>query len=255
MPALAAATFVVFAEPLVSWSQQAWPPMTFLLLFTVTTYAAFRGFVRDEPRWQRIAAVAFLVTLLSYELALILPLGLGLYLAGRLLRRDPGWWKRSSTVDALAIGAVALVILAVLGLALRIGSLAAPAPSSATTSRRTRPRPASATTSGRSGGSHCRCCCWCRSGWAGASCFYRRPAGLGFLLAMLTAAFIVPTYVIQGKQEEQYGLAVVPLLGVLGAWGIGALASGRSVGQRSLLVATILSLACFGLVLRNDLET
>src|SRR4051794_28388052 len=78
VPALAAAVFVALAGPLVAWSRQAWPPATFLLLFTLTAYAGFRGFVRDEPRWQGRAALGFLVTMLAYELAMILPAGVGL---------------------------------------------------------------------------------------------------------------------------------------------------------------------------------
>jgi hypothetical protein len=47
-------------------------------LFTVTVYAGYRGFVRDEARWPVLAALGFLLTLLAYELALIMPAGLGL---------------------------------------------------------------------------------------------------------------------------------------------------------------------------------
>src|SRR5688572_25394695 len=61
VPALAAAFFVVVAAPLVAWSRQAWRPATFLLLFTLTAYAAYRGFGRDEPRWQVLAGLGFLL--------------------------------------------------------------------------------------------------------------------------------------------------------------------------------------------------
>ena len=157
IPGLALAAFVALAGPLVEWSRQAWPPATFLLLFTLATYASYRGFARDEPRWQPLAALGFLLTLLAYELAMLLPLGLGLYLAGRMLRRDLGWWQGRWTLAALAIGALGLGLLAVLGLALRAGSLAGRTPSSATTSPRASIRLASATTSRRSGGRICRC--------------------------------------------------------------------------------------------------
>src|SRR5215217_5835286 len=56
VPALAAAFLVVVSAPLVAWSRQAWPPATFLLLFTLTAYVGYRGFGRDEPRWQLLAA-------------------------------------------------------------------------------------------------------------------------------------------------------------------------------------------------------
>ena len=214
IPGLALAAFVALAGPLVEWSRQAWPPATFLLLFTLAAYASYRGFARDEPRWQPLAALGFLLTLLAYELAMLLPLGLGLYLAGRMLRRDLGWWQGRWTLAALAIGALSLGLLAVLGLALRAGSLAGSdaefrhyfTPSLNPTGLRY----------------------YVQTLWgpylpllviaaAGAvwSLLSRRalPPGLGFALSLLAAALIVPLFVIQGKQEQQYGLAVVPLLG------------------------------------------
>src|SRR5688500_5649189 len=124
LPALVAALVVVVAAPLVAWSRQAWPPATFLLLFTVTAYAAYRGFGRDEPRWQVVAGLGFLLTLLAYELAMILPAGLGLYLVGRTVRRDLGWWQGRSTLVALAVAVLALGLLAVFGRAVRAGTLA-----------------------------------------------------------------------------------------------------------------------------------
>jgi hypothetical protein len=253
VPALAAALFVTVAELLVSWSREAWPPATFLLFFTLTTYAAYRGFVRDEPRWQRWAALGFLATLLAYELALILPLGLGLYLAGRALRRDFGWWQRSATLDALVIGVVALGILAALGLALRVGSLAGAGSEF---------RHYFTPDLSPNGVSY-----YVRAVWGFALpllllvgigvgwCRLRHrplPSGLGLLLAMLVAAMLVPTYVIQGKQEVHYGLAVVPLLGILGAWGIGTLAGGPEAGRRGIVVAVVLALVSFGPVLWPD---
>src|SRR4051794_35445448 len=72
VPGFAAALFVALAGPLVAWSRQAWPPAMFLLLFTLTAYAGYRGFSRDEARWQVWAALSFLLTLLAYELAMIL---------------------------------------------------------------------------------------------------------------------------------------------------------------------------------------
>ena len=107
-----------------AWSRQAWPPATFLLLFTLTAYAGYRGFGRDEARWQVLAGLGFLLTLLAYELAMILPAGLGLYLVGRAARRDLGWWRGRSTLAALALAVLAVGLLAAFGLALRAGTLA-----------------------------------------------------------------------------------------------------------------------------------
>ena len=228
VPALAAAVFVVFAAPLVGWSRQAWPPATFLLLFTLTAYAGYRGFGRDEGRWQVLAGLGFLLTLLAYELAMILPAGIGLYLAGRAVYRDVGWWRGRYTVGALALAALAVGLLAWFGLALRAGTLAG-----ADSEFRHYFTPALRL----SGLGY-----YWRQVWGDAmpllllvpaGLLWCRlddraiPAGLGYLLALLAIAFLVPTFVIQTKQEVQYGLAVLPLVAVLGAWGIGALASGH----------------------------
>jgi 4-amino-4-deoxy-L-arabinose transferase-like glycosyltransferase len=260
VPGLAVAAFVALAEPLVDWSRQAWPPATFLLLFSLAAYASYRGFARDEPRWQPLAALGFLATLLAYELAMLLPLGLTLYLAGRLLRRDVGWWRGRWTLAALAIGALALGLLLVLGLALRSGSLAGSdaefrhyfTPSLAPSGLRYYVQ----TLWGRylallvllvAG------IVWCRLARR------RLPPGLGFVLALLAAALIVPLFIIQGKQEQQYGLAVVPLLGLTAAWGLAALSGGvgsrqSAVGRYSfeLVCWSVGLLVGFGLVLRGD---
>jgi hypothetical protein len=282
IPALAAAVFVVLAAPLVSWSRQAWPPATFLLLFTLAAYAAYRGFVRDEPRWQVVAAHAFLLTVLAYELAMILPVSLGLYLAirtfrprlGRLLtvasppsgcnsgeppaRLDLGWWKGRYTLDALAVALLAVGLLVVLGLALRAGTLAG-----ADAEFRHYFTPAL----GLSGVNY-----YLRQVWGDALpllllvpagliwCrLVGRPAppGLGYLLALLLVALLVPTLVIQNKQEVQYGLAVLPLVAVLGAWGIAALAGASTLnapkpGRYAGLIAAGIAVLAFGAVLWGD---
>jgi hypothetical protein len=268
-PALAAAVFVVVAAPLVAWSRQAWPPATFLLLFTVTAYAAYRGFGRDEPRWQVVAGLGFLLALLAYELAMILPAGLGLYLVGRTVRRDLGWWQGRSTLVALAVAVLALGLLAVFGLALRAGTLAG-----ADSEFRHYFTPAL----GLSGVGY-----YWRQAWGDAlpllllvpaGLLWCRltgrvaPAGLGFLLALLAVALLVPTFVIQTKQEVQYGLAVLPLVAVLGAWGVGALAGtgshartpsptpsprrGGGRGWGPSVIAAGIALLAFGLVLWGD---
>jgi hypothetical protein len=276
IPALTVAAFVALADPLVDWSRQAWPPATFLLLFTLTAYASYRGFVRDEPRWQVLAALGFLLTLLAYELAMLLPIGLGLYLAGRTSRRDLGWWRGCWTLAALAIGVLALGLLLVLGLALRSGSLAG---SDAEFRHYFTPSLVP------SGVRYYVQTLWGRylpllvlpaAGLIWCLLARRRPPpGLGFVLALLAAAVIVPLWIIQGKQEQQYGLVVVPLLGLIGAWGLGALSrrvqsrpadefeadqqtsskqtSRHGVVSYSVLVCCLL--VCFLLVLRSDVAS
>jgi hypothetical protein len=253
VPALAAAVFVAVAGPLIAWSRQAWPPAAFLLLFTLTTYAIYRGFARDEPRWQVLAGLAFLATLLAYELAMILPAGLGVYLAVRTLRRDLGWWQGRSTLAALAIAGLAVALLATLGLALRAGTLAG-----SDSEFRHYFTPAAQL----SGIGY-----YWRQVWGDALpllllvpagllwCRLRGrplPGGLGLLLALLIVALLVPTFIIQTKQEQQYGLAVLPLAVTLGAWGIAALAGGPKAGRYDGLIAAGIALVTFGAVLTND---
>ncbi|MCC6177248.1 MAG: glycosyltransferase family 39 protein [Chloroflexi bacterium] len=252
---LVAATLVVVAEPLVEWSRQAWPPSTFLLLFTLAAWAAYRGFGRDEVRWQPRAALLFLVALLAYEFAFLLLLGVGLYLGARLLRRDVGWWHGRTTVTALAIVTVSLAVAGVFGLELRADSLAG-----ADAEFRHYFTP----------GLHLYGFAyylvevwrpyvpllllvpagwlWCRL--AGA----RPPDGLGFVLALLVVALAVPAFGIQRKLEPHYGLAVVPLIGVAAGWGIAAL--GQTTDslsrRRERWLTGAVALAALALVLRVD---
>jgi 4-amino-4-deoxy-L-arabinose transferase-like glycosyltransferase len=256
VPGLAAAAFVVVAAPLVAWSRQAWPPAAFLLLFTLTMYAIYRGFGRDERRWQLLAGLGFLATLLAYELAMILPAGLGVYLGARTLRRDLGWWQGRSTFGALAIAGFAVALLATFGLALRAGTLAG-----SDSEFRHYFTPAARL----SGVSY-----YLRQVWGTALpllllvpagliwCRLRGrplPGGLGLLLALLMVALLVPTFVIQTKQEQQYGLAVLPLVAVLGAWGIAALAGGPKAGRYDGLIAAGIALVSFGAVCAGDAAT
>jgi len=200
-----------------------------------------------------LAARGFLLTLLAYELALLLPLGIGLYVLGRAARRDLGWWQGRWNVLTLAIGGVSLGLLVGLGLMLRAGSLAG---SDAEFRHYFTPglvpsglRYYVQTTWGHAlpllllvpvgliGG------VWGGRGWL------RRgtPGGLGFLLALLLPALAVPIFVIQGKQEQQYGLAVLPLLGLLGGWGI---ATGLS--HRDKLLMTLVAVVGFAVVVWGD---
>ncbi len=270
VPALAAAAFVVVCGPLVAWSRQAWPPAAFVLLFTLTAYAGYRGFVEDRPRWQVLAALGFLLTLLSYEMAMIWPAGLGLYLTGRAVRRDLGWWHGRPTALAAGVTVLAVGLLAVLGLALRAGTLAG-----ADSEFRHYFTP-SLRLSGL--GYYWRQvwdtalplvllavagALWCLGGGRPV------PPGLGYLGTLLLVAVLVPTFVIQDKQEQQYGLAVLPLAAALGAWGVAALTQDSSRGPetpsppdplsrkqergRAQVVAAGLVLATFGAVLWPDI--
>jgi hypothetical protein len=108
---------------------------------------------------------------------------------------------------------------------------------------------------------------WCRGGGQ------TLPPGLWYLLALLAVALLVPTFIIQDKQEQQYGLAVLPLAAALGAWGVAALTNTappipRACARESEcgcqattsrarvmgnVLAAILALAAFGAVLWPDI--
>lgn len=258
VPGFAAAAFIVVCEPLVDWSRHAWPPSAFVLLFILTTYACYRGFVWAEPRWQVWAALGFLATVLAYEFALILPLGLGLYLAVRALRRDLAWWRGRETLATLGIAVVALGVFAAMGLALRAGTMAG----ADAEFRHYYALDLSPNGLGF----------YQRQVWGEtlpllilvvAGLVWRRtiertvPPGLGLLLSMLLVAMLVPTVVIQDKQEVQYGLAALPLIGLLGAWGVAALAQGRHAGPGPVnaLIAVGIAVLAFGMVLREDVSS
>ncbi|MCC7372995.1 MAG: glycosyltransferase family 39 protein [Chloroflexi bacterium] len=273
-PGLAAAVFVVMAGPLIGWSRQAWPPAAFVLLLTLTTYAMHRGFVRDEPRWQVWTACGFLVTLLAYEMAMILPAGLGLYLLGRLALRDPGWWQKRATLAAALVAGLAVALLAVMGLALRSGTLAG-----ADAEFRHYFTPSLSL----SGVGY-----YWRQVWGGAlplalvalaGLLWQVRGGLasrrtmhavpthsamsgvarpgsvrapGLLLALLFVALLVPTFIIQTKQEQQYGLAALPFAAALWAWGLGALAGSPAPRWGQQWVALSVAVVSFALVVGPD---
>lgn len=260
-PGLAAAAFVVVAGPLIGWSRQAWPPSVFVLLLTLTTYALYRGFVRDEPRWQVWGALGFLATLLAYELALVLPASVGLYLLGRAALRDFGWWQGRATLAALAVTLTAIGLLAIMGLALRAGTMAG-----ADSEFRHYFTPALRLT----GVGY-----YWRQVWYSALPLILlapvgvvwgrlsnrpRPPGLGLLATLLVVSLLIPTFFIQSKQEQQYGLAVLPFSAALWAWGLAALAggphahslTGSGLRWADALVAAGLGVLSFGLVLGSD---
>jgi 4-amino-4-deoxy-L-arabinose transferase-like glycosyltransferase len=267
-PGLAAAVVVVVAGPLVAWSRQAWPPAAFLLLLTLTTYALVRGFVRDEARWQIWAALGFLLTLLSYELAVLLPAGLGLYLLGRAARGDWRWWQGRATLAALAIGGLALGLLALMGLLLRAGTLAGAdaefrhyfTPTIRLTGVGYYWRQVWDTVLPLAllapAGLVWR---WTGRRGAGQSESTTLPPGLGLLAALLLVALLIPTFIIQDKQEQQYGLAVLPLAAALWAWGLAALRRPHSPaperGLRGEAFAVGLAVLTFALVLGGDTLT
>ena len=252
---LAAAGFVALADPLVGWSRSAWMPSVFLLLFTLSAYACYRGFVEHQPRWQLIGAVCFCLAVLTYEFAVLLPGALALYLGIRLLRGDRRWYRGRPTLAALGLVAAGLALFAALALALRLGTLAGPlseargyiAPSTALGGAvfylqrlLTEYRPLIAVV------------------LLGLPLLLRaQPAGASFLVLLLAVAFLVPSFVVQSKYEPRYGLAVLPLLAIVATAGAARLAEtatrwiGATTTRRAILQAAVL-LPLLGLALADD---
>lgn len=121
---LAAAGFAALAEPLIDYSRSAWVPSIFLLLFVLAAYCFYRGFEGRHAGWQIAGSGCFLLALLSYEFAVLLLGGLGLYLGLCLIRRDWGWYRGGSTLLALGILAGGLMIFGALAVTLRVGTVA-----------------------------------------------------------------------------------------------------------------------------------
>ena len=243
---LAAAGFVAVADPLLVWSQQAWPPAIFLLCFVGAAYAAYRGFGQDEPRWQPIAGLLFTLALLAYEFALLLPLALGPYLLLRLAHGDRRWWHGRPTLGAFGIATLAVALFAAMGLALRAGTLAG-----ADAEFRHYFTPGLGLNGARF---------YLRSVWGpyvpllavvvvalpwtlGLAGHVRddvepKPrAAPGLVLLLLLAAVAVPAFGIQRKWEVHYGLAVLPLVALAAAQGAAALTGplGRVFGSPARL--------------------
>jgi 4-amino-4-deoxy-L-arabinose transferase-like glycosyltransferase len=267
---LAAGGFVALAEPLVEWSRSAWLPSIFLVLFTLSVYFGYRGFVTTEQRretsnkkretirrgwWQLAAAGCFGLALLSYEFAVLFVGGLALYLLARLAKGGWEWYAGRFTLAAggLLVGGVA--VFCGLALALRAGTLAGPLGEvSHYVSPGTR-LSGPAYYLEQPLGDY-----WLLIGvaLAGLPAVARaRPQGtlyLGFLLAL---AFLVPSFVIQAKREQHYALPVLPLLAVLAgaaAVRLARLAAARlSPGKwiRGWLPPMAL-LATFGITLAGD---
>jgi hypothetical protein len=253
---LLAAAFTALAWPLIDWSRQAWMPMPFLLLFCLTVYCWYRGFVCCEARWQVVGAAALLLAVLTYEFAVLVVVGLGLFLALEVGRGRRDWYRGRATLAALGLVALGLALLAGLAVALRSGTLAGPLGEVA----------------------------W----WfspdltnLAASHFYfdrllapysmllsaaligfipllrAQPRGAAFLGLLAALAFFVPSFLLQVKQTDRYGLPFLLLVAVLAAAGTVAIFRSNDRPRLARLGAAlpILGLLTVFLVaLRDDLQ-
>jgi 4-amino-4-deoxy-L-arabinose transferase-like glycosyltransferase len=241
---LAAAVFAVLSEPLVYYSRSAWLPSIFLLLFTLAVYCFYRGFVQRKGAWQVAGAGVFCLALLSYEFAVLLLGGLGIYLGLEAARGRLDWYRGRPTLLSLVLLAAGLLLLGALGLALRAGTLAGPLGEARAWFT---PRLA------LNGMSY-----YLRvlvpdyivligAGLLGLPMLARAPRkGVAFLLGLLALAFLVPSFVTQLQRSPRYVLPMLPLLAVLAAAGTVRLA--RLVG-RGLRIGGVLRAALPGMAL------
>jgi 4-amino-4-deoxy-L-arabinose transferase-like glycosyltransferase len=268
---LAAAAFVAVAGQLVHWSRQAWPPSLFVLLFMLAVYAAYRGFVRGEARWQLVTAALFAVASLTYELALLFLGGLLVYLVLRCCRGDTRWYDRRATPLAAVLAAAALAVAVGLGLALRLGTIAGP-----TSEFRhfldpgMRLRPLEFYVENLWGPylpllvpiivalPLClRAALVARRGVPPTAGCGAPPRGAGLVLSLLVVSVVVPAFVMQNKWEERYVLVTLPLLVLAAAQATAMLArlgSASPPGRPGFRRAIPILALWFGvLVLADDL--
>jgi 4-amino-4-deoxy-L-arabinose transferase-like glycosyltransferase len=241
---LAAAVFAALAEPLVYYSRSAWLPSIFLLLFTLAVYCCYRGFVQRRGAWQVAGAGVFCLALLSYEFAVLLLGGLGIYLGVEAARGRLDWYRGRPTLLSLVMLLAGLLLLGALGLALRAGTLAGPLGEARAWFT---PRLA------LNGMSY-----YLRvlvpdytvligAGFVGLLLLAAAPRkGVVFVLALLVLAFLIPSFVTQLQRSPRYVLPMLPLLAVLAAAGTVRMA--RLVG-RGLRLGGVLRAALPGMAL------
>jgi 4-amino-4-deoxy-L-arabinose transferase-like glycosyltransferase len=234
---LLAAAPLVPLQPLVDWAHSAWLPSIFLLLLTLATYWCWLGLARGVGWAQVAGAGAFLLALLSSEFALHLPGACAVCLAGLWLSGDRRLLQRRASGVALGLLVAGLVGFVALALALRVGTLAG---AGSEISQYFTP--------GLSLGPPRYYFDRLLSGlWplllvaiVGFPFAVRREPGAALLLGGLALlAYLAPSFVMQGKLEQRYAIAVLPPLALLGAWGSWLLA--WRLG-RSTLLAGLLTL-------------
>jgi hypothetical protein len=122
----AVATFGAVQGELIRWSASAWMTSLLVVVFVAAGYALYRGFERGEPRMQVLGAAATVLAVLVHELGVLLALALFATLALRALGRDFAWFDRRRSPIALGLLAAAVAAFVVLGLLLRAETVAGP---------------------------------------------------------------------------------------------------------------------------------
>jgi hypothetical protein len=213
----AAASFTVVSEPLIEWSLNARFPSLFLLLFMLSVYCCYQGFIRGRGRWQVVGTGCFSLALLSYEFGVVLPVWLAVYLGLRAAKGDREWYRGRSTVLALALLLGAFVLFGLLTLASRSATLAGPL--------------SEARRFFSPGLSLTGVAFYVSSllsdyyiliavALAGLPLLAREQSRATiYLSGLLLLVFLLPSLVIQVKREVRYVLPMLPLLAILAAAG------------------------------------
>lgn len=254
---LAAAAFVAIADLLVYYARTAWLPSVYLLLFTVTLYGCYRGFVEGRGHWQLGAALAFIAALLSYEFAMLIVLALALTLGIEGLRRRRDWYQGRTTLLALGIFIGGVVLFGLLTLVLRAGTLAGPL-GEAEAFFQPRPRLSGLVYYARELLFDYAVLALLAA-LALPLLLCERPRGTLLLVILFGLVILFPSFVIQLQRSPRYALPVLPLLAVLAAAAVtrGVAALGRWRGWSGLrlqLAAWLGLLLLFGAALARDIR-
>ena len=252
---LCAAAFATVQPDLVKWSDIAWMPSLFVLVFVGAAYLLYLGYGHDRPAMQLAGAAVFVVALLVHELAVLLPMAVLATLAIRAGRGDRCWFAGRPSVVALGVFGVGLVLLIALGMALRAGTVAGPTAEFSTylvpslTLENLRfyyhnlARGYPLLLVAAAVGIPLMC----------------RPQNKGaLLLYMLVAVGVLTLGFLVYKSMERYGIMLLPLLAIIAAWalvqGAGVVSGRWSMNPRAATAWPVIVLVVvFGLSLRTNL--
>ncbi|MGH7428890.1 MAG: ArnT family glycosyltransferase [Candidatus Methylomirabilaceae bacterium] len=253
---LCAAAFAVVQPDLVKWSDKAWMPSLFVLVFVGAAYLLYLGYGHDRPAKQLAGAAAFVVALLVHELAVLLPMAVLATIGLRTATGDRGWYVGTRSLAALGVFGVGLVLFVALGLFLRMGTIAGPTSEFSTYFAlslsfrnlsfyyhhlvKSYPLLLAAAT-------------------LGIPLAVRSPKPGMLFLYMTMAVGIMTLGFLLYKSMERYGIMLLPLLAIIAAWTLVEGARLVSVWWNSnpgtgAAVPTIALVLVFGLSLRGDLS-
>ena len=254
---LAVAAFVALAEPLIDWSRQAWMPMPFLVLFCLTLYCWYRGFVQYQARWQVLGGLALLLAVLTYEFAVLMVAGLGLFLGLDIVRRRWDWYHGRPTLVTFGIVGLGLALFWSMALVLRSGTVSGPLGEVSWwfTPDLTRLEALDFYYDVVLG-PYALLVAAALFGFI--PLLHAQPRGALFLGLLAALAVFVPSFLLQVKQTDRYGLPALLLLVILAAGGTVAtlrlLPSASWPATLRLALPVLGLVALFGVALQKDFQ-